>query len=135
MRHNVRDEKGRFVKKSSCKCNKATDKCCKHNTKGTTDEECIKAFIDSFDMYVNRFVDATITAAMDVTMSCEKDIASVAQSELDWSEIPEDLEKDLKKLNIKTIYDFGKYIVVSREIVNEAIEIMGRQLINRLHMK
>ena len=77
MRHNVRDEKGRFVNKSSCKCNKAADKCCKHNATDTTDKEYVKTFIDSFDTYVNKFVDAAITAAMDVTMSCEKDITSV----------------------------------------------------------
>lgn len=128
MRHNIRDEKGRFVKKSSCDCGKSTSKRCKGKCKNKASEDLVAAVEIAFDGEVTRFILASIKAAMDITMSTNKKIEDVANSELCWEDIPDDLKEDFKALGITTVYDFGKYIVVSRNLVNDAIEVLGSQL-------
>lgn len=133
MRYNVRDEKGRFVKKSSCKCGKPVGKCCKSKCEGSeknTPKDIDLAIELGIDTEVARFITSSIKAAMDITMSTNKDIEAVANTELCWENIPEELQEDLRELDIRTVYDFGKYIVVARSVVNDAIEILGSQLLN-----
>ena len=140
MRHNIRDSKGRFIKKgadtgsektkkgynkeqSKCTCAECNPECC-------TCEYCKESESHEYPERVKNFVHAAITTAVDITMSPCTDIEKIARTELDYDKLPEDLAEDLKAIGAKTIYDFGQYIVVARSLINDAIEQMGFQLMD-----
>ena len=119
MRHNIRDAKGRFVsKENKCKCDTSSKTCSKNTC------ACNCEYPES----VRNFVHAAILTALDITMSPCTDVDKIARTEIDYDKLPAALAEDLKEIGVKTIYDFGQYIVVGRSLINDAIEQMALQL-------